>query len=442
MVTLAFAVPFAAVIKTVAADQAVIAADHESQSLAGVLGASVSRAALSAYLAQVNAGADEQATVVLSDGTRVGAPLALPADDRALADAGRAFTTSWDGATHVLVPVRRSGGQIEIGIVTVPGSLLRHGVLLAWTILAVVSIFIVLLGIVLADRLGRSLVSAIGRLGALTRRLQGGELDARVELDGPVEIQEVGETLNTLAHTIVEMLEHEREAAADLSHRLRTPLMALALEAETIRDADDRSKVNGAIAELTNAVTAVIRASRRGGEAPSVADLTEIAHERLAFWSALADEQGRQWSADLSGDQLVVALDPDEVRAALDALLTNVFAHTEEGVAFRVRTSGGDGGAELVVEDSGGGFVDDLVPMRGRSGGNSTGLGLDIVTQTARTSGGDVTFGRSSMGGAAVHVHFGAAPAVTREAEGESSLSSTAVEGSAETWVRRSNSRR
>jgi signal transduction histidine kinase len=255
MVTLSFSIPFAAVIKTVAADQALIAADHESQSLAGVLAATASPTELESFVSQLNADDVEQATVILPGGSRIGAAISIPTDDLALARAGRAFTTSWDGETHVLVPVRRANGQIAIGAVSVPGSLLDHGVLFAWAILALVSVFIVALGVVFADQLGRSVVASVRRLGVVTGRLQRGDLDARVEIAGPVEIREVGETLNTLASRIVEMLARERETAADLSHRLRTPLMALQLEADAITDGSDRQRVNDAIADLTGAVT-------------------------------------------------------------------------------------------------------------------------------------------------------------------------------------------
>ncbi|TSB13901.1 sensor histidine kinase, partial [Streptomyces benahoarensis] len=80
-----------------------------------------------------------------------------------------------------------------------------------------------------------------------------------------------------------------------------------------------------------------------------------------------------------------------------------------EGTGVRlavVRAPDGDGG-RLVVEDDGPGFPEGHVPERGRSGGGSTGLGLDIVRRAAQEAGGAVEFTRAPGGGARVTAVFG-----------------------------------
>jgi signal transduction histidine kinase len=47
------------------------------------------------------------------------------------------------------------------------------------------------------------------------------------------------------------------------------------------------------------------------------------------------------------------------------------------------------------------------VLKRGNSGAGSTGLGLDIVSRVAQSSGGSVTLGRAGSGGAAITVELG-----------------------------------
>ena len=60
---------------------------------------------------------------------------------------------------------------------------------------------------------------------------------------GPAEVAKVGSALNGLADRIDEVIAVEREAVADLSHRLRTPLTALRLQVEAMPDRDSAAKL-------------------------------------------------------------------------------------------------------------------------------------------------------------------------------------------------------
>jgi len=91
------------------------------------------------------------------------------------------------------------------------------------------------------------------------------------------------------------------------------------------------------------------------------------------------------------------------VAAAFDALVGNVFSHTDPGVGFGVIVRILDGTVEIEVADSGGGFRDGFDPLeRGSSGAGSSGLGLDIVRRLARDALGIVRIGSSHSGGARV----------------------------------------
>ena len=95
--------------------------------------------------------------------------------------------------------------------------------------------------------------------------------------------------------------------------------------------------------------------------------------------------------------------------ALLDALMDNVFTHTDEGVAVRVSLAPRpDGGLLLVVEDDGPGYPEGLdVTRRGTSGAGSTGLGMSIVAATATESGGRLALGTTPTGGARAEVTLG-----------------------------------
>ena len=80
--------------------------------------------------------------------------------------------------------------------------------------------------------------SAASSTAETAQQLSVGDTTARAPTDGPREVAEVGMALNRLADRIDELIAEERETVADLSHRLRTPLTTLRLDAEALRDPD------------------------------------------------------------------------------------------------------------------------------------------------------------------------------------------------------------
>jgi signal transduction histidine kinase len=129
-----------------------------------------------------------------------------------------------------------------------------------------------------------------------------------------------------------------------------------------------------------------------------------VARNRADYWGALADEQDRRWEYRAAGaGPWPVALPADEVEAAVDALVANVFSHTPEGTAYRVTVESDGPDVVLAVDDAGPGIPDPLaVVARGHSRAGSTGLGLDIARASAERAGGRLEIGGSPLGGAKV----------------------------------------
>ena len=177
--------------------------------------------------------------------------------------------------------------------------------------------------------LGRSMVRPLLSVAATADALRGGDLTARATPADPPEVRRIAGALNGLAERITDLLQAEREAAADLSHRLRTPLTALRLDAEGLRQPEEAERMLGAVAALERMVSHVIAQARRPGErrADRVTDAAAVVRERVAFWSALAEEQERPVGGKVPDVPVPVPLGADELAAAVDALLGKLRAH-------------------------------------------------------------------------------------------------------------------
>jgi signal transduction histidine kinase len=193
-------------------------------------------------------------------------------------------------------------------------------------------------------------------------------------------------------------LDAEREVAADLSHRLRTPLTALRLDADALPPGPVADRMRQAVEALDAEIDAIILSARSpaAARATEQTDLADVLAERLAFWAVLAEDHGRRWEIRGAEHPIHLKVPRGDLIAAVDALLGNVFEHTAQGTPFRVTVCTG----ALVVEDAGPGIADAATALR--RGAGSTGLGLDIVARVARLTGGSVRIDRSDMGGARI----------------------------------------
>src|SRR6266568_6202845 len=301
----------------------------------------------------------------------------------------------------------------------VPDPQLRRGVARAWLLLALVALGLLAMAVFVAAQLTRTLVRPLGDVARAAEQLAQGDLTARAPVDGPPEIRQVSNALNRLAARIGELLAHERETLADLSHRLRTPLTALRIDAESLgADEEVMTRVIGDVDALTRTVNEIIAEARRpaGAGDGATCDATAVVRDRAAFWGALAEDQERWMSVEIPPFSLPVRVAEQDLAACVDILLENVFAHTPEGTAFSVRASTRTaGGAWIVVSDNGPGFSHPNPPERGQSSAGSTGLGLDIARRIAEGSGGTLTLGRSPHGGGAVTIGLGPVARQLRE---------------------------
>ncbi|CAM5642094.1 MULTISPECIES: sensor histidine kinase [Streptomyces] len=421
MVVVAFAVPLGLVIREMARDRAFSNAEREAAAVAPALSITTDRDQLERVVA--SAGSDSGMAVHIpasadktSGGTSavdLGRQRAAAADIATVRRLGRASTSDVPGGSTLLQPVALSSGEIAVVEVFVPDVEVTNGLTTAWTVLAGVGLALIVGSVAVADRLGVRMVRPAQRLVEGAHELGEGKLGARVPEDGPTELRLAAVAFNSMADQVVQLLANERELAADLSHRLRTPLTVLRLNAASLGDGPAAEQTRTAVAQLEREVDTIIRTAREAKPQTVAAgpgagcDAAEVVRERMAFWSALAEDEGRKVRVAGVDRPVRIPVARADLAAALDALLGNVFRHTTEGTAFAVDVHNGEDAVIVLVSDAGPGISDPEAAMaRGRGSGSagSTGLGLDIVRRLAESTGGDVRIGSSVLGGTEVRI--------------------------------------
>jgi len=426
LVLILFAVPLAIALKQSASDRVARETQYLAQGVADYLSTgSYSEAQITEYVARVNSRTDSAITVMLPDGSSIGA--VLPGDaprapdgsepkgdhdddhDGDNDDLGAVSVSALQQTKHGRIINVQSNSASGRALVRayVDDSDVDHEVYERWSVIgggAVILLVLSALGAeIVTRRLTRPLVAAARTAG----ELGAGQLDARAPVSGAREIAEVSVALNTLAERIEDLLASERETIADLSHRLRTPMTAIRLDVEALPDSEESRELARHVAVLERTLTAVIRHARlpQAERDHRHCDAHEVVSDRVAFWTPLAEDQGRVVTIDDRTDSVDVACTSDELSAALDALIENVIAHTPEDSPLHVAVVRTPDGCQIDVVDRGQGMPPGAT-SRGRSDRGSSGLGLDIARSCAEATGGSLEVLANEDGSHAVRLNL------------------------------------
>jgi len=225
--------------------------------------------------------------------------------------------------------------------------------------LGLMALLSILLGWLVAGRVLRPL----RKITATAREISATNLDRRIELSGPRdELKELSDTFDGLLARLDRSFEAQRRFVANASHELRTPLarqraliqVALAdpdATVETLRHSHERVLAAGEQEERLIDALLTLSRGEAGVERSVPLNVAEVATEVLA---ARRDDVARQ-RLNLSTSLAPCPVDGDRrlVERLMTNLIDNAVHHNVVGGWLSLSTGVKDGGAELVVGNSG-----------------------------------------------------------------------------------------
>ncbi|HNC50895.1 MAG TPA: ATP-binding protein [Accumulibacter sp.] len=240
----------------------------------------------------------------------------------------------------------------------------------------------------------------------------------------PGEVVPLISALNDLLARLSRALAAQREFIADAAHELRTPLAALALQAQLAERAGDAAaraeafgELKGGLQRATHTVQQLLTLARQepgGGERQSTSvNLVELAVRVIAEHLPLAEARRIDLGATPTSEAVRVDGDEDALRILLGNLVSNALRYTPIG--GRVDVSSGEDArcAFLEVCDSGPGIpvderqrVFDRFYRRAQTDEAGSGLGLAIVRTIADRHRACVVLDDAPLGGLRARVEF------------------------------------
>ncbi|MEA3077719.1 MAG: two-component system, OmpR family, sensor kinase [Actinomycetota bacterium] len=289
-----------------------------------------------------------------------------------------------------------------------------------WLLLS--SALALVLAAVVADRLGRRITAPLASAEAATRRIAGGDLDARVAHDdaNDPELASLADSINTMAASLERSRGLERQFLLAVSHDLRTPLTSIRGFAEAIADgaAPDHEKAAGVISAEARRLERLVGdllelAKLDARQFPlhlATVDAGEVVGVTAAGFEPEVTELGLTLQVDVPAAPLLATADPDRLAQVVANLVENALKFAASHVAVGVVALDG-GGVRIVVDDDGPGIAPEDRPhvferLYTSARGGGSGLGLAIVAELVAAMGGTVAAVSPASGGTRLEVRL------------------------------------
>lgn len=256
----------------------------------------------------------------------------------------------------------------------------------------------------------RLLAGPIAQLGGAIDGLRAGRYERGIAVDGPSDMQYLGEELDRLRLRLVQLEEQKSRFLRHISHELKTPLTALREGSDLLAEGsagplspqqreivgiliDNSLRLRTLIEDLLSYSAADFEQAALRRQVFPLRELVEAVVEcqRLAW-------QARELNVEVDIPELLLNADRERIRTVIDNLLSNAVKYSPAGGAVRIEAGRDGEELRLLVTDQGAGideadrtrvfdpFYQGRRPAAGTVKGS--GLGLSIAREHALAHGG------------------------------------------------------
>lgn len=283
----------------------------------------------------------------------------------------------------------------------------------------VMGLFSLLMAMLIAWWIARTLLEPVKRVAAATHRLASGDYSSRVAVASDDEVGQLARDFNQLAYTLERNEQMRREFMADVSHELRTPLSVLRGELEAIEDGvrsldqNAMKSLQGEVSMLSKLVDDLYELSLADvgaltyRKAPCV--LNGLLEHSVAMFQERLNARRLRVELALPSQPLELVADADRLQQLFSNLLENAVRYTDPGGVVRISAAVERDEVRIEFMDSGPGVSASQLPRlferfyRGESSRNresgGAGLGLAICRSIALAHGGSLSADHSPLGG-------------------------------------------
>ena len=220
----------------------------------------------------------------------------------------------------------------------------------------------VLLSVVMALLIARSVSLPLRRLVVAARQIARGNYDQRVPPGGPTEVRELGHSFNEMTTRVKASQQQQKDFLAGVSHELKTPLTSIQGYSQAIMDDmgsdpestkgfaqiinDEAERMRRLVVGLLDLARLEAGQSALNREPTDVGTLLNLVAEKL---SLRAESKQVALSSEITTLPTVI-VDPDRLAQVVSNLMDNAIKHTPAGGKVTLQAEQRDGKVSVAVD--------------------------------------------------------------------------------------------